>query len=44
MGELTPVNEIDGRVIGDGFVGPIVKMIQEAYRKLTETEGYPLPY
>ena len=49
MGELTPVVEIDGRQIGpsDGGpqlgAGPITRQIQEAYRDLTATIGYPLP-
>jgi hypothetical protein len=52
MGELTPVTSIDGRAIGrlDDFgnldssvPGPILAAIQAAYRKLTETEGTPIP-
>eukprot|EP00597_Dinobryon_sp_UTEXLB2267_P003151 CAMPEP_0170074942 /NCGR_PEP_ID=MMETSP0019_2-20121128/12168_1 /TAXON_ID=98059 /ORGANISM="Dinobryon sp., Strain UTEXLB2267" /LENGTH=470 /DNA_ID=CAMNT_0010285593 /DNA_START=444 /DNA_END=1856 /DNA_ORIENTATION=+ len=49
MGELTPVVEIDGRQIGpsEGGVrlgaGPVTRLIQEAYRDLTATTGYPLP-
>lgn len=47
MGELTPVAEIDGRVIGTGpgpDAWPITRRIQAAYRRLTETEGEPLPF
>ncbi len=55
MGELTPVNEIDGRMIGyadpdqqeggvDFVPGEILKMLQVAYRQLTATQGYPLPF
>ena len=45
MGELTPVTLIDGRVIGEtGLPGPITKLIQIAYTKLTETQGVPLPF
>ncbi|KAF4389935.1 hypothetical protein G4B88_003418 [Cannabis sativa] len=39
MGELTPVVKIDGRVIGDGKVGPVTQHLQEAYKKLTEDSG-----
>ncbi|EXC31821.1 Branched-chain-amino-acid aminotransferase-like protein 2 [Morus notabilis] len=43
MGELTPVTKIDGRVIGDGKVGPVTRQLQAAYKKLTESSGcfYP---
>lgn len=41
MGELTPVFEIDGRKIGDDS-RPITNLIQEHFRKLTETEGVPI--
>jgi branched-subunit amino acid aminotransferase/4-amino-4-deoxychorismate lyase len=43
MGELTPVNNIDGRVIGDGSRGPITLRLQQAYRKKTEVGGVPVP-
>lgn len=43
MGELTPVTKIDGRVIGDGKVGPVTRQLQEAYKKLTENSGVPIP-
>ncbi|XP_031736596.1 branched-chain-amino-acid aminotransferase-like protein 1 isoform X2 [Cucumis sativus] len=43
MGELTPVVKIDGRVIGDGQVGPVTRMLQNAYKKLTEESGVPIP-
>jgi branched-subunit amino acid aminotransferase/4-amino-4-deoxychorismate lyase len=39
MGELTPVNEIDGRDIGNGSY-PITKMIQEEYTKLTKQPDF----
>lgn len=42
MGELSPVREIDGRAISDG-AGPVTKRLQEAYRQLTDREGYTLP-
>jgi branched-subunit amino acid aminotransferase/4-amino-4-deoxychorismate lyase len=45
MGELTPVCEIDGRMIGEGvYPGVTLKLLQSAYRQLTETEGVPLPF
>ncbi|VEU36019.1 unnamed protein product [Pseudo-nitzschia multistriata] len=34
MGELTPVTNIDGRVIGTGVRGPITKQLQDAYKAL----------
>eukprot|EP01038_Epipyxis_sp_PR26KG_P007356 gene7356-10026_t len=37
MGELTPVYEIDGRLIGDGCTYPIINKIQKHFRELTET-------
>lgn len=65
MGELTPVNEIDGRAIGYLYTDhsalpavaaaiaagtvdaacpwPVTKMLQAAYRLLTETEGLAIP-
>ena len=43
MGELTPVVKIDGRQVGDGRPGPVLAAISAAYRRLTETEGTPLP-
>ncbi|CAL0302280.1 unnamed protein product [Lupinus luteus] len=44
MGELSPVVKVDGRVIGNGEVGPVTKRLQAAYKKLTEQEfGVPIP-
>ena len=50
MGELTPVNEIDGRRIGlsksrkEGqSKWPVTDRIQAAYRALTESLGVPIP-
>ena len=65
MGELTPVNEIDGRPIGYMYTDktnipvvstaiaeaeldascpwPVTKLLQKAYRQLTDTEGLPIP-
>eukprot|EP00250_Pteridium_aquilinum_P006250 c16208_g1_i1 orf=156-1895(+) len=43
MGELSPVVEIDGRVVGDGRVGPITKKLQGHYADLTENQGVRIP-
>ncbi|CAA7400057.1 unnamed protein product [Spirodela intermedia] len=43
MGELTPVVMIDGRIIGDGHVGPITRRLQEAYKLLTSGSGVKIP-
>ena len=42
MGELTPVCEIDGRVIENKSGSTIRNKLAAAYKKLTETEGEPL--
>jgi branched-chain amino acid aminotransferase len=39
--ELTPVSEIDHRVIGNGKMGPITRKIQEAFHKVIRGE-HPL--
>ena len=44
MGELAPVLEVDGRIIGDGEVGPITRRMQRLYRDRTEHDGEPLPF
>lgn len=43
MGELTPVTNIDGRVIGNGVRGEITAQLQEAYRTLPERQGWATP-
>lgn len=43
MGELSPVVKIDGRVIGEGKAGPVTLHLQNAYKKLTEDLGVPIP-
>lgn len=43
MGELTPVLKIDGRQIGNGEAGDITNSVQRLYRKLTESQGVPIP-
>lgn len=40
MGELTPIREIDGRVIGTGKRGPITAQLQEAFKTLPERDGW----
>jgi branched-subunit amino acid aminotransferase/4-amino-4-deoxychorismate lyase len=42
MGELAPVLEIDGRMIGDGSVGPITRKLQDLFRERARSEGEPL--
>ncbi|KAG5244873.1 branched-chain-amino-acid aminotransferase protein [Salix suchowensis] len=43
MGELTPAVKIDGREVGDGQVGPVTRRLQNAYKKLPEESGVPIP-
>ncbi|XVE62963.1 hypothetical protein DITRI_Ditri06bG0161500 [Diplodiscus trichospermus] len=43
MGELSPVVKIDGRIVGNGKVGPVTRRLQNAYKKLTEESGVPIP-
>ena len=40
MGELTPVNMIDGRVIGTGVRGAVTSRLQEVYSTLPERPGW----
>ncbi len=40
MGELTPVTEIDGRIIGNGQRGKVTERLQDAYRTLPERDGW----
>ena len=44
MGELTPVLEVDGRVIGDGHVGPMTLRLQKLHRAFAYENGTPLPF
>jgi branched-chain amino acid aminotransferase len=39
MGGLAPVIAVDGRVIGDGAIGPVTKQLTELYAGLTATTG-----
>jgi branched-subunit amino acid aminotransferase/4-amino-4-deoxychorismate lyase len=43
MGELTPVLEADGRVIGAGVVGAVTKKLQTLHREFAYLHGSPLP-
>lgn len=37
------VIKIDGRVVGDGRVGPVTRILQNAYKELTTGSGVPIP-
>jgi branched-chain amino acid aminotransferase group I len=43
MGELAPVLEIDGRVIGERAVGPITRKLQDLFAERARSDGEPLP-
>ena len=43
MGELTPILEADGRIIGDGSVGPMTRRLQSLHREFAYETGTPLP-
>ncbi len=44
MGELTPVLEADGRVIGDGTVGRMTGRLQKLHADFAFANGSPLPF
>jgi len=44
MGELSPVLEVDGRMIGNGKPGPVTLNLRNTYWKKTKSEGTPLPF
>ena len=44
MGELTPVLEADGRLIGNGKVGPMTTRLQKLHREYAYQNGTPLPF
>lgn len=43
MGELTPILEADGRIIGDGKIGPVTVRLQQLYRASAHRNGTRLP-
>lgn len=44
MGELTPVKEIDGRIIENGHTDTVLPKIREQFRQLTQSLIEPLPF
>ncbi|MCB1076918.1 MAG: aminotransferase class IV [Verrucomicrobiae bacterium] len=44
MGELSPVIEVDGRIIGGGAIGPVTSRLQDIFAAKTSLEGEPLPF
>lgn len=44
MGELTPVLEADGRIIGNGTSGEVTKRLQALHREFAYEHGSPLPF
>jgi branched-chain amino acid aminotransferase len=44
MGELTPVLEADGRVIGDGTVGDLTRRLQGLHREAAWRDGEEVPF
>lgn len=44
MGELTPILEADGRLIGDGGVGEKTRTLQKLHRTFAFEHGTPLPF
>ena len=42
MGELTPILEADGRVIGDGTRGPVTEQLQVLHRAYAHERGTPI--
>lgn len=42
MGELTPVLEVDGRLVSDGSGGPVTGRLRELHRTHTDVEGHSL--
>jgi branched-subunit amino acid aminotransferase/4-amino-4-deoxychorismate lyase len=44
VGELTPVLEVDGRLIGDGKPGKVTQQLRGLYAERTSTQGEPLPF
>lgn len=44
MGELTPILEVDGRVVGEGAAGAVTERLRVLYRKKARAESEPLPF
>ncbi len=42
LGELSPVIELDGRVIGKGESGPVSRQLSQLYADLTSSSGFPI--
>jgi branched-chain amino acid aminotransferase len=42
MGEVVGVTSLDGRVIGNGAVGPMTQRLSALYARETATNGYPI--
>jgi branched-chain amino acid aminotransferase len=42
MGELAGVTTIDGRIIGNGAIGPMTRRLSQLYARRTATEGVPV--
>jgi len=40
--EVAPITWIDGRVVGTGKSGPVTRQLMEAFKRVTEKEGYPI--
>lgn len=44
MGELTPINMIDGRTVGSDETTSTLQNIQKLFKSLTQNSGEPLPF
>jgi len=44
MGELTPILEVDGRIVGPGEIGPLTRRLQSLHREKAESDSEPLPF
>jgi branched-chain amino acid aminotransferase group I len=44
IGELTPVTEIDGRIVGDGSPGPVTRRLSDLHGAHVRSNGEPLPF
>lgn len=42
MGELAAVTSLDGRVIGEGAVGPMTERLSARYAEETASSGEPI--